>query len=96
MGKVYFAKLNSDKTMLKIEEREAEIGSGTIKFTDGGFTHILFHSADGKPRQNFGIGLTPEQAVQSFREGKKKEARALEEKAQELYRLSELGVEGKE
>lgn len=92
MDKIYFAKLNETKTGLKIEEHMAELNGDTVRYSEGGFTHILFHSAMGKARRDFGIGLTPEEAAKSFRDGKIEEAKKLEAEVRELNRLAALEI----
>ncbi len=46
----------------------------------------------GKARRDFGIGLTPEEAVKSFRDGKIEEAKKLEAEIRELNRLANLEI----
>ena len=92
--KLYFAQLNSSKTGVEFTTRQAIIGDSWIKYVDdGGYTHILFHVALGEPRRDFGIGLTPEDALKSFQDGKIEEAEDLEAKAQELRHIASLGAD---
>ena len=92
--KIYFASLNKAKTCIEFTTRQAIIGDSWIKYVDdGGYTHILFHVALGEPRRDFGIGLTPEDALRSFRDGKIEEAEDFEAKAQELRHIASLGAD---
>lgn len=81
---IYLAYLvgNKENKKLRVEECTAKFSQDkkqlSFPINNGKNTQFIFTSSIGKPNENFGIGRSKEEAIESFRNGQIKQAEKYE------------------